>query len=114
MPRLVTAYFEQKPDRSIVSEKVSFGTSGHRGSAFERSFNEGHILAISQAVCLYRSTYPKVAVIRLSLPPIKTDYMLICFPGNEDANSDNGNFKYHVLCIGKVMATSLSHRIESE
>jgi alpha-D-glucose phosphate-specific phosphoglucomutase len=54
VPRLVTAYFAQKPDPSIVSEKVSFGTSGHRGSAFERGFNEGHILAISQAVCLYR------------------------------------------------------------
>ena len=54
VPRLVTAYFAQKPDPSIVSEKVSFGTSGHRGSAFERSFNEAHILAISQALCLYR------------------------------------------------------------
>ena len=54
VPRLVTAYFEQKPDPSTVSQKVSFGTSGHRGSAFECSFNEAHILAISQAVCLYR------------------------------------------------------------
>jgi phosphoglucomutase len=54
VPRLVTAYFAEKPDPSIVSEKVSFGTSGHRGSAFKRSFNEGHILAISHAVCLYR------------------------------------------------------------
>ena len=41
VPRLVTAYFAQRPDPSIVSEKVSFGTSGHRGSAFERSFNRG-------------------------------------------------------------------------
>jgi phosphoglucomutase len=54
VPRLITAYFEQKPDPSTVSEKVSFGTSGHRGAAFECSFNEAHILAISQAVCLYR------------------------------------------------------------
>jgi phosphoglucomutase len=54
VPRLITAYFAQKPDPSNVSEKVSFGTSGHRGGAFERSFNEAHILAISQAVCLYR------------------------------------------------------------
>ncbi len=54
VPRLVTAYFTQKPDPSNVSEMVSFGTSGHRGAAFERSFNEAHILAISQAVCLYR------------------------------------------------------------
>jgi len=54
VPRLVTAYFAQVPDPSVVSERVSFGTSGHRGSAFTRSFNERHILAISQAVCLYR------------------------------------------------------------
>ena len=54
VPRLVTSYFAQAPDPSIVSQRVSFGTSGHRGSAFTRSFNEGHILAISQAVCLYR------------------------------------------------------------
>ncbi len=54
VPRLITAYFEQKPDPAKVTEKVSFGTSGHRGAAFERSFNEAHILAISQAVCLYR------------------------------------------------------------
>jgi phosphoglucomutase len=54
VPRLITAYFALKPDPLNVSEKVSFGTSGHRGAAFERSFNEAHILAISQAVCLYR------------------------------------------------------------
>jgi phosphoglucomutase len=54
VPQLITAYFEQKPDASNISEKVSFGTSGHRGAALERSFNEAHILAISQAVCLYR------------------------------------------------------------
>ena len=54
VPRLVTSYFAEAPDPSIVSQRVSFGTSGHRGSAFTRSFNEAHILAISQAVCLYR------------------------------------------------------------
>src|SRR5665213_3181508 len=54
VPRLVAAYFAQVPDASVVSQRVSFGTSGHRGSAFTNSFNEGHILAISQAVCLYR------------------------------------------------------------
>src|SRR5665213_792698 len=54
VPRLVTAYFAQKPDPLNISEKVSFGTSGHRGAAFERAFNEAHILAICHAVCLYR------------------------------------------------------------
>jgi phosphoglucomutase len=51
VPRLVTAYFSGRPDPEIPAQRVSFGTSGHRGSAFNTAFNEGHILAISQAVC---------------------------------------------------------------
>ncbi len=54
VPRLVTAYFTEAPDPAVPEQRVAFGTSGHRGSAFERAFNEGHILAISQAICLYR------------------------------------------------------------
>jgi phosphoglucomutase len=54
VPRLITAYYSEKPDVNVASQKVSFGTSGHRGSAFERSFNEDHILAITQAICEYR------------------------------------------------------------
>jgi phosphoglucomutase len=54
VPRLVTAYFSDKPDPTIASERVAFGTSGHRGSAFANAFNEAHILAITQAICLYR------------------------------------------------------------
>jgi phosphoglucomutase len=52
--RLVTAYFTGRPDPSIPGQRVAFGTSGHRGSAFAGTFNEAHILAISQAVCQYR------------------------------------------------------------
>ncbi len=54
IPRLLTAYYTDKPDVKVASEKVAFGTSGHRGSAFNRAFNEEHILAITQAICLYR------------------------------------------------------------
>ena len=54
VPRLVTAYFSGKPDPAIASQRVAFGTSGHRGSAFDNSFNEAHILAISQAICEHR------------------------------------------------------------
>jgi phosphoglucomutase len=54
VPRLVTAYYTEEPDPSVPEQRVAFGTSGHRGSAFERAFNEWHILAISQAICLYR------------------------------------------------------------
>ncbi len=52
--RLVTAYYNEAPDPAIPLQRVAFGTSGHRGSAFEKSFNEAHVLAISQAICLYR------------------------------------------------------------
>jgi phosphoglucomutase len=55
VPRLVTAYFAGKPDTKIPSQRVAFGTSGHRGSAFDDAFNEAHILAISQAICHHRS-----------------------------------------------------------
>jgi phosphoglucomutase len=54
VPRLVTAYYTDMPDPSVPAQRVAFGTSGHRGSAFDISFNEWHILAISQAICLYR------------------------------------------------------------
>lgn len=52
--KLVTAYFSDTPDVSIAEQRVAFGTSGHRGSAFKRSFNEQHILAVTQAICDYR------------------------------------------------------------
>jgi phosphoglucomutase len=52
--RLVTAYYTGSPDPSVPSQRVAFGTSGHRGSSFENAFNEVHILAITQPICLYR------------------------------------------------------------
>jgi phosphoglucomutase len=54
VPRLVTAYFAGQPDPAVPSQRVAFGTSGHRGSAFNNAFNEAHILAISQAICEHR------------------------------------------------------------
>ena len=54
MPRLITAYYTERPDPSLPAQRVAFGTSGHRGSAFENSFNERHVLAISQAICAHR------------------------------------------------------------
>jgi phosphoglucomutase len=54
VPKLITAYYAEAPDPSAPEQRVKFGTSGHRGSAFDKSFNEWHILAITQAICLYR------------------------------------------------------------
>jgi phosphoglucomutase len=55
LPRLVTAYFAERPDPSVAAQRVSFGTSGHRGSSLHCAFNEWHILAITQAICVYRA-----------------------------------------------------------
>ncbi len=55
VPRLITAYYAERPDPSVPAQRVAFGTSGHRGSAFEHAFNEWHILAVTQAICLYRT-----------------------------------------------------------
>jgi len=54
VPRLITAYYTESPDPSVAAERVAFGTSGQRGSSFNRAFNEAHILAITQAICLHR------------------------------------------------------------
>src|SRR5438874_8994493 len=54
VPRLVAAYYTGRPDPSMPAQRVVFGTSGHRGSALDNAFNEAHILAITQAICLYR------------------------------------------------------------
>ena len=54
VPRLLTAYFTLVPDPAIAAQRVSFGTSGHRGSAFASAFNEAHVLAITQAICMWR------------------------------------------------------------
>ncbi|MGA3025372.1 MAG: phosphoglucomutase (alpha-D-glucose-1,6-bisphosphate-dependent) [Bryobacteraceae bacterium] len=55
VPRLVTSYYTGKPDPAVPAQRVQFGTSGHRGTALENSFNEAHILAITQAICRYRA-----------------------------------------------------------
>ena len=54
VPRLIAAYYDLKPDVSVPTQRVAFGTSGHRGSSFDTTFNENHILATSQAICEYR------------------------------------------------------------
>ena len=54
IPRLLTAYYTETPDASVLEQRIAFGTSGHRGSSINKSFNEWHILSISQAISLYR------------------------------------------------------------
>ena len=54
--KLVAAYYSLTPDVAVPAQRVAFGTSGHRGTSFDKSFNEAHVLAITQAICLYRRT----------------------------------------------------------
>jgi phosphoglucomutase len=56
VPRLIGAYYTTTPDPGVAEQRVAFGTSGHRGSSFKASFNEAHILATTQAICLYRAS----------------------------------------------------------
>jgi len=57
IPKLVTSYYVEQPDPALLEQRVVFGTSGHRGSAFNRTFNEWHIFAITQAICAYRKRH---------------------------------------------------------
>jgi len=57
IPRLITAYYADQPDPEVPAQRVAFGTSGHRGSSLQQSFNEWHVLAISQAICFYRKQH---------------------------------------------------------
>ena len=55
VPKLIAAYHDEVPDPAVAGQGVVFGTSGHRGSSFHKTFNEWHVLAITQAICRYRS-----------------------------------------------------------
>jgi phosphoglucomutase len=57
IPRLLTAYYTERPDPSVPAQRIAFGTSGHRGSSLAAGFNEAHILAMTQAICLYRKAH---------------------------------------------------------
>ncbi|MEZ5573896.1 MAG: phosphoglucomutase (alpha-D-glucose-1,6-bisphosphate-dependent) [Halioglobus sp.] len=54
VPRLIAEYYAGRPDPAVAAQRIAFGTSGHRGSSFECSFNEAHVLAMTQAICSYR------------------------------------------------------------
>src|SRR5258706_9762760 len=57
LSKLTAAYYDLKPDPGVAAQRVAFGTSGHRGSSLNASFNEAHILAVTQAICLYRAAH---------------------------------------------------------
>jgi phosphoglucomutase len=99
VPKLIEAYYSQKPDPSIPAQRVAFGTSGHRGSSLDKSFNEDHILAISQAICLYRTQqkidgplFIGMDTHALSLPSLKTALEVLAANGVTVMLSENDEY----------------------
>ena len=97
--KLIAAYYETKPDPDDPSHRVSFGTSGHRGSSFRRSFNEAHILATTQAICDYRAAegidgplYIGIDTHALSAPAGRTALEVLAANGIETCMAPEGHF----------------------
>ena len=99
LPRLVTAYYTGVPDFSVREQRVAFGTSGHRGSAFERTFNERHVLTISQAICDYRKRrgiggplFLGIDTHALSVPASASAFEVLAANGVEVMLADNDEY----------------------
>ncbi|GAA0248511.1 phosphoglucomutase (alpha-D-glucose-1,6-bisphosphate-dependent) [Rhodanobacter caeni] len=99
VPKLLDAYATLRPDPSVPAQRVAFGTSGHRGSSFERSFNEWHILAISQAICEYRKAkgidgplFIGADTHALSQPAFESALEVLAANGVETMTSTGGEF----------------------
>ena len=97
--KLLAAYYDDKPDPSEPSHRVSFGTSGHRGSSFRLSFNEDHILATTQAICDYRVAegidgplYMGVDTHALSAPAARTALEVLAANGVDTCMAPEGHF----------------------
>jgi phosphoglucomutase len=99
VPALLAAYVDLRPDPKVPAQRVAFGTSGHRGSSFERNFNEGHVLAISQAICEYRGIknidgplYIGIDTHALSQPAFESALEVLAANGVETMMAKGGEF----------------------
>jgi len=97
--QLLAAYADLRPDPTVPAQRVAFGTSGHRGSSFERSFNEWHVLAISQAICEYRKDkgidgplYLGIDTHALSQPAFESALEVLAANGVETMIAKDGEF----------------------
>ena len=124
VPKLLAAYADLKPDPSVAAQRVAFGTSGHRGSSFERSFNEWHILAISQAICEYRRgkgidgpLFIGADTHALSQPALESALEVLAANGVQTMLSAGGEFtptpavSHAILVYNKGRATGLADGI---
>ena len=99
LDRLRAAYYDVRPDPSVSAQRIAFGTSGHRGSALAASFNEAHILAVTQAICLYRAAnniggplYMGFDTHALSMPAFKTALEVLAANGVTAMIAENDEF----------------------
>jgi phosphoglucomutase len=97
--KLVDAYYSLRPDPLVPSQRVSFGTSGHRGTSFDKSFNEAHVLAITQAICVYRRRqgtdgplFIGIDTHALSLPAFKSALEVLAANGVETWIAADGEY----------------------
>jgi phosphoglucomutase len=124
VPRLVTAYFSGKPDPAIASQRVSFGTSGHRGSALDHAFNEDHIAAITQAICLHRAAHGVTGPLfigidthALSVPALTSALEVLAANGVETMLDEHGGYtptpviSHAILCYNKGRTSGLADGI---
>ena len=124
VPRLITAYYSNLPDPSVPAQRVAFGTSGHRGSAFENSFNEWHVLAISQAICDYRTQqgidgplFLGIDTHALSEPALTSALEVLAANGVEVMLADKDEYtptpviSHAILCYNRDRAAGLADGI---
>ena len=97
--KLLAAYAGLQPDAAVPAQRVAFGTSGHRGSSFERSFNEWHVLTITQAICEYRKKqgfdgplYIGIDTHALSQPAFESALEVLAAGGVETMIASGGEF----------------------
>jgi phosphoglucomutase len=124
IPKLLAAYVDLRPDPSIAAQRVAFGTSGHRGSSFACSFNEWHVLAITQAICEYRTRqgidgplYLGIDTHALSQPAFESALEVLAANGIETLIAAGGEFtptpaiSQAILCYNRERATRLADGI---
>ncbi|MDQ6634150.1 MAG: phosphoglucomutase (alpha-D-glucose-1,6-bisphosphate-dependent) [Gemmatimonadota bacterium] len=122
--KLVTAYYTEVPDSAVPAERVAFGTSGHRGSSFERTFNEAHVIAISEAICRYRRKeaidgplFLGVDTHALSVPARATALEVLAAHGvvimlaEDDEYTPTPAVSHSILCYNQGRTTGLADGI---
>src|SRR5271170_2919071 len=116
--RLITAYYTDTPDPTVPAQRVAFGTSGHRGSSFKRAFNEWHILAITQAICLYRKQqatdgplYLGIDTHALSIPACATALEVLAANGVEVMLAEKDEYTPTPVISYAILAYNRSRKI---